>query len=443
MNLQKSEKQILNSLVNSNEDIHTEVNAGQYGNTAPNLHSDDVLRFAIENGIIDLQCIESKINMIKRDELLSKHKFSIWQGNDGKFYTYLPDKNAKYGRVLKKRTTRKDIEDVVVAYWDKHAEIVTLESVFNEWNNRKLDLKQISNATYSRNKAIFKRHFSDICEKHISDITPLFIEDYLEQQIPKFNLTAKGFAKVKGITRGIFKRAKKQGYIDFSIEDVFNGMELEDRIFHKVVKDDSKEVFNEEETDLMFEYLLKNIDPHNLGILLMFVTGLRVGELVALKQEDFDGNTIKVRRTETRFKDFETGKVIYEIKDFPKTEAGVRTVVVPSNYEWLIKRIRLQNPFGEYVFMYRGKRIKTEAIRKRLKRVCKNLGIVEKTPHKIRKTYGSILIDNNIDTRFITDQMGHTDILCTETHYHRNRKTVEKKSQILSNIPDFQKRVVQ
>ena len=402
-----------------------------------------MLRFAIENGIIDLQCIESKINMIKRDELLSKHKFSIWEGNDGKFYTYLPDKNAKHGRVLRKRTTRKDIEDVVVDYWAKHVEVVTLESAFNEWNDRKLNLKQISNATYSRNQAIFKRHFIDICKKDISDITPLFIEDYLEEQIPKFNLTAKGFAKVKGVTRGIFKRAKKQGYIDFSIEDVFNGMELEDRIFRKVVRDNSKEVFNEKETDLMFNYLLKNIDSHNLGILLMFVTGLRVGELVALKQEDFEGGTIKVRRTETRFKDINTGKVVCEIKDSPKTEAGIRTVVIPSNYEWLIKRIRLQNPFGEYVFMYCGKRIKAEAIRKRLKRICNHLGIVEKTPHKIRKTYGSILIDNNIDTRFITDQMGHTDILCTETHYHRNRKTIEKKSQILGNIPDFQRRTVQ
>ena len=44
-----------------------------------------------------------------------------------------------------------------------------------------------------------------------------------------------------------------------------------------------------------------------------------------------------------------------------------------------------------------------------------------KSPHKIRKTYGSILLDNHIDNKLIIEQMGRTDIRCTEEHYHRNR----------------------
>ncbi|MDE7030923.1 MAG: site-specific integrase, partial [Lachnospiraceae bacterium] len=58
--------------------------------------------------------------------------------------------------------------------------------------------------------------------------------------------------------------------------------------------------------------------------------------------------------------------------------------------------------------------------------------------HKIRKTYGSILLDNHIDNKVIIDQMGHTDILCTEEHYHRNRKSIDVKSQLISSIPEFQ-----
>lgn len=77
------------------------------------------------------------------------------------------------------------------------------------------------------------------------------------------------------------------------------------------------------------------------------------------------------------------------------------------------------------------------SIRTRLRTVCNKLGIYPKSPHKIRKTYGTLLLDNNIDRRLITDVMGHTDILCTENHYHRNRRTLEAKQQILSNIPEF------
>ncbi len=35
------------------------------------------------------------------------------------------------------------------------------------------------------------------------------------------------------------------------------------------------------------------------------------------------------------------------------------------------------------------------------------------------------------------EQMGHTDIACTENYYHRNRKSIDTKSQILSNLPEF------
>ena len=40
--------------------------------------------------------------------------------------------------------------------------------------------------------------------------------------------------------------------------------------------------------------------------------------------------------------------------------------------------------------------------------------------------------------RLIMEQMGHTDISCTESHYHRNRRSIDAKSQIISSIPEFQ-----
>lgn len=62
-------------------------------------------------------------------------------------------------------------------------------------------------------------------------------------------------------------------------------------------------------------YLTANPDTANLAICLLFVTGLRVGELVTLKHSDFDEFSLKVRRTETRYTD-NTDKIIYESKSF-------------------------------------------------------------------------------------------------------------------------------
>ncbi len=48
------------------------------------------------------------------------------------------------------------------------------------------------------------------------------------------------------------------------------------------------------------------------------------------------------------------------------------------------------------------------------------------------------MIRHNVDNRLIMEQMGHTNIACTENHYHRNRQSIGTKSQIISSIAEFQ-----
>lgn len=395
----------------------------------------ELLKFAIENGMLDTALVREMIEMQKKKEILEKHPYAIWEGKDGNWYTYLPNKEK--GRVLKKKKDRLSIENDVVKYWKSEMENPTICEVFEEWNNRRLELKKISNATHLRNKQIFNRHYKEFGKRRIKSTDTEDIEEFLEEQIPEHNLTAKAFSNLKTVTRGFLKRAKKQKLIDYNVEELFQELDTSEVDFKKVVKEDYEEVFNEQEMPIIITYLENNPNMMNLGILLMFVTGARIGEIVTLKHTDFENNTFKIRRTETRFLG-EDGKYICAVKEFPKSQAGVRTAIIPEDYSWLTKAIQRQNPFGEYIFVKEGNRITTQSIRMRLKRICKKLGIYHKSPHKIRKTYGTILLDNHIDNRMIIGQMGHTDILCTENHYHRNRKSVDKKSQIISAIPEFQ-----
>ena len=395
------------------------------------------MQFIIDNGIINLNDVQNSIEAMKKKELLAKHPYKIWQGKDGKWYTYLPDKEK--GRILKKKSTREAVEKEVITYWKSELENPTITEVFNECNDRRLGLKKISDATHLRNKQIFNRHYKEFGKMHIKSIDSDDMVEFLAVQIPLYNLTSKAFSNLKGVTRGFLKQAKKRKLIAFNVEEIFQNLDTSETDFQKCIKEDYEEVFNEKEMSTMVKYLSANLDAKNIGILLMFATGIRVGELVALKHDVFDGNTIKIRRTETRFLG-EDGKYVYSVKEFPKSEAGVRTVVIPKDYVWLCSKIRTLNPFGEYVFTDKnGKRMTTNCIRRRQEQNCKKLGIYRKSPHKIRKTYGSILLDYNVDNRLIMEQMGHTDINCTESHYHRNRKDIEQKSQIISSIPEFKK----
>lgn len=60
------------------------------------------LNTAISSGIIDIAYVREKNEMNRREKILKNHPYSVWQGKDGKWYTYLPDDKRPNGRLLKK-----------------------------------------------------------------------------------------------------------------------------------------------------------------------------------------------------------------------------------------------------------------------------------------------------------------------------------------------------
>lgn len=393
------------------------------------------LKFALENGMIDETYIQAQIDMIKRKELLEKHPHKIWQGKDGKWYTYIDDDFSEK-RVLKKRASYEDLVTLVVKNVKAHENNPTIRELFNEWNDRRLELHKIVHSSHLRYLKLFDKHFAEFGKRRIKDVEPDEVIEFLEGEIPRWNMTAKSFSNLKTVTKGVFKRAKRLGLINWNVEEIIYGLDVSEREFKKVIKEDYQEVYNDEEKELLEKYLIDNQDTLNLGILLMFATGVRVGELMALKPEDIvNYNAINIRRTETCM--LIDGKYIYAVKEHPKTSAGTRTVVVPDKYSWVVKAIKHNNPFGEYLFEKNGKRMTVRAMEARLRRLCDKLGIYRKSPHKIRKTYGSILLDNHVDSRLILDQMGHTNIMTTERAYHRNRRRIDGKRGVLNELPEF------
>ena len=307
--------------------------------------------------------------MTKRQELLNNHPYKIWEGSNGKWYTYLPDEEK--GRVLKKKSTKKDIEDIVVVYWDELINSPTIEEIFNEWNDYRLELKKISKSSHTRLKQVFKRHYSKFGKKRIRNVTEDEFIEFLERQIPEHSLSAKAFASLKTITKGILKRAKRKKLISYSLEDVLSQLDVSNNEFSKIIKEDYEEVFNEQETQSAIKYLKDNLDIRNSAILLMFITGARIGEIVALKPEDInvDKNTIKIGHIETRYE--ENGKTIYTVKLFSKTQSGNRVIVIPSNYKWFLRNLSVYSANKEWVFMEKDKRLTTLLIRKRVYKMCK------------------------------------------------------------------------
>ena len=393
------------------------------------------LKYLIDSGIIDVPNIQSILEMQKRQELLNNHPYKIWCGSNGKWYTYLPDEEK--GRVLKKKSTRKDIEDVVIQYQESVMSNPTIDDLFIEWNDHRRDIGRIAKSSHTRLRQVYDRHFKEFGKRRIASVKENEWIDFLEAQVFEHNLSSKAFASLKSVVRGMLKWAKRQGMITYSPELMLTELDLSDTVFSKKIKEDYEEVFDEDETQKMLSYLIGNRDIRNDGIILLFVSGVRVGELVGIKPQDIDlnANAVKIRRTETRFK--EGNDTIFAIKEYPKTTAGIREIVIPTSYSWLLKELSDKSKGHEFVFEEDGKRLTTLLIRKRIYSICTKVGVYKKSPHKIRATYDTILLDNGVDKRTVKDQMGHSDISVSEKSYHRNRKSIKNKAVIIDAIADF------
>lgn len=169
-------------------------------------------------------------------------------------------------------------------------------------------------------------------------------------------------------------------------------------------------------------------DQHPLGLLyrMALFTLLRPGELLALRWEDIDWqrSMILVRRTRTRDED---GR--YIIGSEPKTAAGERGIVI---HEGLLRRLRQhrteQNKHRlqyaelwhdlDLVFcrdngmMLGGTRVSTT-----LDRLCAEAEVPRVTPHELRHSGASLMVDLNIHLKAISERLGHATIAQTADIY--------------------------
>lgn len=406
-------------------------------NINASLSQADALKYAIENGIIDITYVQEKVNMQKREDILKEHPYKIWEGKNGKWYTYVSDGNK--GRILKKRSSKNDIEDFIINSFNANEFIPTIQTTFDEWTNEKIEFDEMCLGTYDRYLADFNKFFksSKLYEIFMEDITEKDIEYFIKKTISTFHLTAKCFSNIRTVLNGIFKFGKKKGYTKISITGFFGDLDLSNKIFAKTVKKDEEQVFSEDEIPLIIKDLKSRPTIENLGIVLAFQTGVRVGELAALKPSDRKENVIHIQRTEIRYRDPVTKRHIFDIKDFPKSDAGDRYLIITQSAIRTFEAIQKLNPSGEYLFEKKGKRILASALNKRIIRACERLNICKRSSHKIRKTYGTTLINSNVDESFVIEQMGHSDIKTTKEYYYFSNRNKQKKVKQIDKAISF------
>lgn len=400
------------------------------------------LQYAIDNGIIDFVQVQEQIEMKKKQELLAMHTYKIWEGKDGNWYTYLPDEKRR--KKIKKKS--KDlIEKVVCDFYKaklKHSDQMTLRELYMEWLEYK-ELHTRSSGTMKRLSADWEKFYAKdkIADKKINEITQMYLDEWVHSAIKEHLLNRKAYYRMSMPIRQMMVYAVKSGYL---AKNPMEGLEISKKILQPdIKKKDRTQVFMVDEIPLVYEEMWNRYrrNPETtatLAVLLAFETGVRVGELAALKFEDICGNNIHIQRQETKtYQKNEDGTYRlseFEVVPHTKSDAGDRLVYLTEEARKIIQEIKMRNEINQeqcegYLFVKNGKRIKSRAIVYQLDKCLDTLSIEHRSIHKARKTYVSALVDAGVNINEIRRLVGHADVRTTYNCYCYNRYGEEETNE--------------
>ena len=258
-------------------------------------------------------------------------------------------------------------------------------------------------------------------DKRIKEITPIDIMQYLQYLRDEYHapdgrtLSEKSVKHHFDVLRIIFNYAERQEVIEK------NPIKKVDapRITKRPV-----DALTQEQAKIFFNALSKCTLEYRCMMLLMATTGIRRGECLGLQWQDFnfDENTLHIARNATYTK--MSGTVVAE----PKTPCSVRTIPLMDGvkvYLLALKQEQIRkhpHQILKTAFVFHGKespflpRDPNTATRK-ITHFMRSIGLQGISPHDLRHTCATLLLDNGADIKSVQEILGHADASTTLNFY--------------------------
>lgn len=238
--------------------------------------------------------------------------------------------------------------------------------------------------------------------KFVSDIKPIDIKLF-QDSLVKRGLKRQSIAMARVLIKELFDIAIIREYITINPVKMVNMPKM------KVTKEKPKP-FTLDEIDL----ILKNTGGSVRNFLgISFFTGMRSGELLALRWEDIDFNTDTISISNT---------IASGIINTAKTKSSVRDIEMLDEARKYFKAQQLLTGLkNEFVFMDNNSFYgHNKSFYGFYQRVLKQLKIESRNLHNTRHTFASMMLNNGIDPLWVSSMLGHENLTITlqiYTHY--------------------------
>lgn len=187
------------------------------------------------------------------------------------------------------------------------------------------------------------------------------------------------------------------------------------------VKKNSIQILEKKEQQILEKFLQENISFKNLGIYLCLYTGLRIGEICALKWEniDLENGNIYIKETITRIKnsDSKSKQKTIILIDSPKSMSSFRVIPLPAFLTHLFKTTIKNVNESDYFLTGTKNYIEPRNYFNYYKRIMKKLGIKDYNFHALRHTFATRCVESGFDPKLLSEILGHSSVKITLERY--------------------------
>lgn len=179
-------------------------------------------------------------------------------------------------------------------------------------------------------------------------------------------------------------------------------------------------VLDRKEEEKLMRFLVKKMDLCRLGVYMAMRTGIRIGELCALRWCDisFETGTIFIRHTVQRIKsaDAQTDAKTKLVLGPPKSDSSDRVIPLMPDLETLC-HVFLPEDTESFVLTGTGQCMDPRKLQRRLKKYTDECGIDGIHFHTLRHTFATRCVESGVDVKTLSEILGHSDIGMTMNRY--------------------------
>lgn len=177
-------------------------------------------------------------------------------------------------------------------------------------------------------------------------------------------------------------------------------------------------------------YQRVDVQTYKLVFNILFFTGIRVGELLALTGNDFKDGKLSITKSYARLEK-------RDIISTPKTKSSIRTISIPAHV------IDLLDEYIESIYDYNPNnrlfsQITQSNISRQLNFIAEKARLPRIRTHDLRHSHASLLIKEGVQAKVIQKRLGHKDIQTTlNTYSHLWEGADDEVSDLLNNLSGF------